>query len=66
MVFTHQALPVLIILLPDLCQFQVAIDVFLGVITILWPEYFGFLLNFDLMYVFHEFRHLLIILHQEI
>lgn len=63
MVFTNQTLPIFVILLPDLSQLQIAIDVFLGIVTILCSEYFSFFLKFDLMNVFHELRHLLVILH---
>lgn len=65
MILTNQSFSILVILLPNMSQLQITVNIFLGILTILWSEDFRLLLKFYLMDVFHELCHLLLILHQE-
>jgi hypothetical protein len=63
MILTHQTLSILVILLPHLSQLQIPVYVFLWILTVLGSEHFNLLLKFDLIDIFHQLCHLLLILH---
>ena len=64
-VFTHKALSILVILLPNLSQLQITVNIFLRVLTILRSQHLGPFLKFDFRDILHKFCHLLVILHQK-